>query len=512
MKKTITTFLGVSIGIVAMSQGPAIEWKQSLGGSENEIIYSIRETSDGGYIAAGYTESNDGDITGNNGDRDALLIKFTANGAVAWYKTYGGTGAENARSVLQTTEGGYIFTGSASSDNGDVSANHGGNDVWVVKLDSQGEIEWEKTYGGMYGDAGFSIVPSTAGGYIIGGQSNSSDGDVTENNGMTDCWIFKIDASGTLTWQASLGGGNTDYARKLIETSAGDIVIVGYSDSANGDLTENKGAEDGWIIKLSETGTLIWQKSIGGSGSDYLWDVIESTGGSYVLTGSTTSTNGDVAANHGGLDTWIVQLDEQGVIEWEHTFGGTGYEEGYHIAEISADNYAVFGTTTSNDGDVATNKGENDYWIFAVNAAGAIQWEKTIGGSSWDIALTGTLTSDGGFVIAGSTGSANGDVTENQGQDDAWVVKLKEEGLGVTSMQQNEVIVYPTVTNGPVVIQSESLIEQVTVYTVAGTVALTITGQPATLVPMDIAALATGNYLVEVVSGMTKVTKKIVKK
>lgn len=512
MKKTITTFFSVSLCIVAMSQAPVIGWQKSLGGSDNEIIYAIRETSDGGYIAAGYTESNDGDITGNNGDRDALLIKFAANGSVVWHKTYGGTGAENARSVLQTTEGGYIFTGSTSSANGDVSSNHGGNDVWVVKLDSQGAIEWEKTYGGMYGDAGFSIVPAAAGGYIIGGQSNSSDGDLTENNGMTDCWVVKIDASGTLAWQGSFGGSNADYGRTLIETSEGDIVIVGYSDSANGDLTENKGAEDGWIIKLSGTGTLIWQKSIGGSGSDYLWDVIESTDGGYVLTGSTTSTNGDIAANNGSLDTWIAQLDEQGVVEWGHTFGGSEAEEGYKIVEVSAGNFVVFGTAASANGDVSTNQGEIDYWMFAVNAAGTIQWEKTIGGSSWDIALAGTLTSDGGFIIGGSTSSNSGDVTENNGADDAWVVKLNPQGLGIASMQQNEVIVYPTVTNGPVVIQSKSLIEQVTVYTITGTVALTITGQPATQVSIDVSALSTGNYLVEVVSGATTTTQKMIRK
>lgn len=512
MKKTITTFFSLSLCIVAMSQAPVIDWQKSLGGSDNEIIYAIRETSDGGYIAAGYTESNDGDITGNNGDRDALLIKFAANGSVVWHKTYGGTGAENARSVLQTTEGGYIFTGSTSSANGDVSSNHGGNDVWVVKLDSQGAIEWEKTYGGMYGDAGFSIVPAAAGGYVVAGQSNSSDGDLTENNGMADCWVFKIDASGTLAWQASFGGSNADYGRTLIETSEGNIVMVGYSDSANGDLTENKGAEDGWIIKLSGTGTLIWQKSIGGSGADYLWDVIESTDGGYVLTGSTTSTNGDVAANNGSLDTWIVQVDEQGVFEWGHTFGGSEAEEGYKIVEVSAGNFVVFGTAASANGDVSTNQGEIDYWMFAVNAAGTIEWEKTIGGSSWDIALAGALTSDGGFVIAGSTSSNSGDVTENNGADDVWVVKLNPQGLGIASMQQNEVIVYPTVTNGPVVIQSESLIEQVTVYTITGTVALTITGQPATQVSIDVSALSTGNYLVEVVSGATKTTQKMIRK
>lgn len=512
MKETMIAVFSAFICIHSYGQGPVIEWKQSLGGSGNEIIYSIRETADGGYIAAGSTESNDGDITGNNGDRDALLIKFTANGSVAWHKTYGGTGAENARSVFQTTEGGYIFTGSANSDDGDVSSNHGGNDVWVVKLDNQGEIEWEKTYGGMYGDAGYSIVPATTGGYIVGGQSNSSDGDLTENNGMTDYWVFKIDASGTLIWQSSFGGGNADYGRKLIETSEGDIVIVGYSDSANGDLTENKGAEDGWIIKLSETGTLIWQKSIGGSGSDYLWDVIESTGGSYVLTGSTTSNNGDVTGNNGSLDTWVVQVDEQGTIEWGHTFGGSDVEEGYQIAEASAGNFVIFGTAASANGDVSTNQGEIDYWMFAVNAAGTIQWEKTIGGSSWDIALAGTLTSDGGFVIAGSTSSSDGDVVENNGLDDAWIVKLSQEGLGISTIEQNEVIVYPTMTNGPIVIQSEKPIEQITVYTITGETVLTISGQSGSTVSLDISSLKAGNYLMEIVSDNMKNTRKVIRK
>lgn len=512
MKKTIFTLFTVSLCVTAMAQAPVIEWQKTFGGSENELFYSVYETADGGYIAAGYTGSTDGDVTENKGDRDALLVKFAANGSVSWHKTYGGTTFETARSIIQTAEGGYIFTGSTNSTDGDVASTHGGNDVWVVKLDNQGVIEWEKTYGGTSGDAGYSIVESTGGGYVVGGQSNSADGNLTENNGMTDLWVFKIDEDGTLTWQTAWGGSDADYGRKLIETSAGDIVVVGYSSSNNGDLTENKGAEDGWILKLSETGSLIWQKSIGGTGSDYVWDVIENSDGAYILAGSTTSSNGDVSENKGGADSWIVELDEQGTIEWEHTFGGSDYDEAYQLAEISTGQYAVIGTTTSDDHDVAVNKGEIDAWIFVTNASGTLLWEKTVGSSSWDGALAGQATTDGGFIIAGYAGAANGDVTEHEGQDDTWVVKLKEDDLGLTHLKSNDIVIFPNTTNGKFVIKSDLLMERVNVYSTTGVLVATQTVQPSSVVSMDIESLSTGNYLVEMISGNATITKTVVKK
>lgn len=512
MKNTMISFFSAAICMSAYSQAPVIDWQNITGGSENELVRSIVQTTDGGYISAGYTDSNDGDITENKGGRDVLIIKLTAAGATEWTKTYGGSGSDQARSIIQTTDGGYIFTGTTSSVDGDVAAGMGGNDAWVVKLSNNGTIEWEKTYGGTSGDAGYSIVASTTGGYIIGGQSNSADGDLTENNGQTDCWVFKINATGTLVWQAAFGGSNYDYGRMLMETTTGDLVLVGYSDSQNGDVTENKGGDDGWIIKLSGTGTLIWQKTIGGSGLDYFWDVIETSSGSYVLAGSTTSNNEDVTSNNGGLDSWIVQVDTQGTIEWGHTFGGSEAEEGYKIVEVSAGNFVVFGTAASANGDVSINQGEIDYWMFAVNAAGTIQWEKTIGGSSWDIALAGTLTSDGGFVIAGSTSSSDVDVIENNGSDDVWIVKLNQEGLGMSTIKQNEVIVYPTMTNGPIVIQSEKPIEQITVYTITGETVLTISGQSGSMVSLDISSLTAGNYLMEIVSDNVKNTRKVIRK
>lgn len=514
MKKTITTLFTLLLCVTAMSQAPVIEWQKTFGGSDNDLFYSVCETADGGYIAAGHTESTNGDITENNGSRDVLVVKFTANGSVSWHKTYGGTAFETARSIIQTAEGGYIFAGSTNSTDGDVASTHGGNDVWIVKLDNQGDIEWEKTYGGTSGDAGYSIVKSAAGGYIVAGQSNSADGDLTENNGMTDLLVFKINETGTLLWQTAWGGSDADYGRKLIETSDGNIVVVGYSASNNGDLTENKGAEDGWILKLSGTGSLIWQKSIGGTESDYVWDVIENANGAYILAGSTASANGDVSENKGGADSWVVELNAQGTIQWEHTFGGSDYEEAYQLSEVAANQYAVIGTTISDDDDVTVNKGEIDVWIFVMNASGTILWEKTVGSTSWDGALAGQSTTDGGFILAGYAGAANGDITEHDGQDDAWVVKLKgeDDDLGVTNLKNNELVLFPNTTNGKFVIKSESLIEQVNIYSTTGMLVATQTVQPSASVSMDIESLSKGNYLVEVVSGNTKLTKTVVKR
>lgn len=512
MKKENLTLLSLLFCTAAFSQAPSIEWQKTLGGTGNELIYSVHETSDGGYIAAGQTESNDGDISGNNGNEDALVIRFASDGSVVWKKTYGGSASENAESIFQTADGGYIFAGSTASSNGDVSSGKGGEDVWVVKLDENGIIEWENTYGGTSGDAAFSIVASSGGGYIVGGQSRSNDGDLTENNGMLDFWVFKIDSNGGLVWQHSLGGSEADYSRGLIETSTGEIVVVGYSTSNDGDLTENHGGDDGWIVKLSGNGSIIWQTSIGGSLDEQIFDVIENSAGKFVLTGASLSSDADVSENKGGIDCWVVQMSEQGTIEWEHTFGGSGYEEGYQISETAADHYIVVGSTTSSDGDVSINKGEIDAWLFAMNASGAVLWEKTAGSSSWDSALSGKATTDGGFIIAGYAGTADGDITETKGLSDTWIVKLKREDLGITQLENDGITLFPNATNGMFVIQSDALIDHVTVYNILGEIVATAASQSSTTISVDITALSEGNYLVEIITGSQKTTKTIVKR
>ncbi len=169
----ILSFLLCSIPFFAQ---PAIEWQKSIGGSNYDLAINTIQTNDGGYITVAYSSSNDNDISGNHGGFDIVAIKLTNAGVIEWQKSYGGSGSDTASSIQQTTDGGYIIVGTTTSNNGDVSGNHGGDDYWVVKITNLGIIEWQKCFGGSNGDSATTIQQTSDGGYIVGGSASSVDG------------------------------------------------------------------------------------------------------------------------------------------------------------------------------------------------------------------------------------------------------------------------------------------------------------------------------------------------
>ena len=233
------------------AQAPSIEWQKSLGGSGSDIGRSIQQTTDGGYIVVGESNSTNGDVTGNHGDFDYWVVKLSSTGAIIWQKTLGGTGSDNAYSIRQTTDGGYVVAGTSNSNDGDVTGNHGDFDYWIVKLSSTGSIIWQKSLGGSGIDWATSSQQTTDGGYIVIGGSNSIDGDITASLGINDYWVVKLSSTGSITWQKSLGGSRNDVGWSIQQRTDGGFIIAGTSDSNDGDVTGNNGNSDYWVIKLS---------------------------------------------------------------------------------------------------------------------------------------------------------------------------------------------------------------------------------------------------------------------
>ncbi|WP_435523852.1 hypothetical protein [Chryseobacterium indoltheticum] len=178
-------------------------------------------------------------------------------------ENYGGTAYEGAEYIQNTSDGGYIVAATTTSNNGDLTSNHGDFDYWFIKLSSTGNIEWQKTYGGTGMDQPYAIHQTSDGGYIASGRSNTpNNGDVTGNHGQFDYWMVKVNNTGDLIWQKSLGGTNSDYGRFSQPTLDGGYIVAGYSNSNNGNVSGNNGGFDCWIAKLNETGTIEWQKSL----------------------------------------------------------------------------------------------------------------------------------------------------------------------------------------------------------------------------------------------------------
>ncbi|MBX2925047.1 MAG: hypothetical protein KF746_22790 [Chitinophagaceae bacterium] len=428
MKAIISACIFLFISVNAKTQSPVIEWQNAFGGSGADVANSVQQANDGGYIVAGHTSSENGDVSGSHGGDDFWVIKLNSSGALQWQKTYGGSDLDYGKAIQQTADGGYIVAGSTLSTDGDVSGNQGAEDFWVVKLDGNGGLQWQKSLGGSGTDVATSIQQANDGGYVVAGYTSSNNGDVSGNHGGSDFWVVKLDGDGALQWQKTLGGSTSDRGNAVQQTTDGGYIVAGQAGSNNGDVTGNHGVFDFWVVKLDADGILQWQKALGGSGGDVAYAVRQSADGGYIVAGYAGSTDGDVTGYHGGVDVWVAKLDANGVLQWQKALGSTQRDEAYAIQQTIEGGYIVAGVTGSvDDGDVSGTHGGSDYWVVKLAADGAMQWQKALGGTVLDRAYSIRQTTGNGFIVAGVAISNNGDVSGNHGLSDFWVVKLAQD-------------------------------------------------------------------------------------
>lgn len=460
MKNIPLTFALIILSILfvaPISSQPVIQWQKALGGSEADQPYSLEQTSDGGYVVVGFSASSDGDASGWNGNIDFWVVKLSSDGEIQWQKMLGGANAEVAYSVQQTSDGGYIVAGYTNSNDGDVSGHHGNKDFWVVKLSSTGNIEWQKVLGGTKVDEARSVRQTTDGGYIIAGWSFSTDGDVTVNYGYLDVWVVKLSPAGEIEWQRSYGGGTgADQAWCIRQTSDGGYILAGETSSNDGDVSGYHDSGDFWVLKLSNTGTIEWQRALGGSGIEVAHSIQQTTDGGYVVGGLMSSNNGDITIHHGYFDYWVVKLSATGDLQWQKSLGGSDSDWGRYVWQTADGGYVMVGETISTDGDITLNDGGIDCWIVKLDTVGEIQWEKTIGGTHRETCLYAQQTSDGGYVATCHTESNDGDVSGfHGGIYDFWVAKLSSEFVGLETVpaQAGHIDIFPNPVNQSISLQ-----------------------------------------------------------
>jgi hypothetical protein len=344
-----------------------------------------------------------------------------------WQKLYGGMRDEHGMAVAPVAGGGYLIAGTSESTDGDVGRNNGLTDMWVVKLNADRSIAWQKVFGGSGSDGATSIAALADGSCVVAGYTSSTNGDGTGNHGSTDYFIYKLDAGGNVVWKRILGGTAGDMANAVIATSNG-FVVAGYSSSTNGDVTGNHGLSDYWIVWLDANGTLIRQRSYGGYDYDQANSITSTADGGYMVAGGTMSTDGDVTGNNGSYDYWILKLNATGDIEWQKSYGGSGSDKPQSIAAAKDGGYYIAGNSNSNNGDVTGNHGNDDYWVVKLNANGNIAWQRSLGGSLLDHGLAVVATKDGGCAVAGLGTSVDGDLTGNHGKSESWIVRLDAKG------------------------------------------------------------------------------------
>ena len=405
---------------------------KTYGGTKNDSAQSITATSDGGYAILGYTQSNDNDITDKQDESfDYWVLKFDANDQLQWQKTYGGTADDRGYDIIQTSDGGYAILGYSFSNDGDTSVNSGLQDYWLVKLDSNGNISWEKSFGYQGTDTGISVIETNNQGYLItgvldvtasGGEGNSQR--TANRHAGGDYWALKLDNSGNLEWSRYFGGNFTDTPYGAVQTDDNGFIIAGSSDSEDTDISGNIGTYDFWIIKISEFGDLVWEKSFGGSQIDEARAISKTDDGNYIIAGDTRSSDNDISQNKGAADLWLIKISPTGNLIWEKTLGGSSFDVARAIKKPQNNGFLLSGSSRSSDIDVSENKGQNDAWVLKTNNSGTLIWETTIGGSNIDFSYDVAELTSGSIIAVGDTNSTDGDILNNKGFTDLLIIKI----------------------------------------------------------------------------------------
>ncbi|NMH89144.1 fibronectin type III domain-containing protein [Flavivirga algicola] len=393
----------------------AIAWQKSLGGTLDEEAYSIRQTNDLGYIVVGASESNNGDVGGNKGNKDCWVVKLDSQGVIQWETNIGGTNNETAHDVQQTNDGGYIIGAFSSSNDGNVAGNHGMRDFWIVKLNASGNISWKRNLGGSKDDILEAIIETSNGEFVAVGYTSSDSFNV---KGQSDAWIVKLDESGTLLWETNFGGSQRDLAFSVDETSDQGCIVAGYTET-----TDNK--RDMLVIKLDNEGKHEWNKTYTGSENEEAASIQQTNDGGYIIGGYSKSSDGDIGKNNGANDALVIKTDNQGNIIWKKVLGGSKSDGVNDIKQTTDGGYIAAGSSTSDDLDVAENHGGADFWILRLQASGDLVWQQNLGGEGNDYAFSIEETKDGGFITTGSwytniTGNGGG-----FGDFNYWVIKLE---------------------------------------------------------------------------------------
>jgi predicted secreted protein len=364
-------------------------WNKTYGGTDQDIPYSVVQTSDGGYALAGPTYSF------GVGSWDFWLVKTDSSGNMQWNKTYGGAYADYAYHMTNTSDGGYVIAGDTNS------FGSGSNDIWLVKTDSTGNMQWNKTYGRTDPDNAASqtwVIQTDDGGYAIASDTRNF------GSGSFDMWLVKTDASGNMQWNKTYGGTNPDLAFSVVQTDDGGYAIAGRTESFGA------GYRDMWLVKTDSTGNMQWNKTYGGTGYEDAQSVVQASDGGYAIAGLTVSFGA------GSGDTWLVKTDASGNMQWNKTYGGTNWDMATFISQTSDAGYIMLGCTSS------FGAGDNDFWLVKTDAGGNVQWNKTYGGANYDAGSSLVQTYDGGYVLAGMTSSFGA------GSYDFWLVKTDAAG------------------------------------------------------------------------------------
>ncbi len=360
---------------------PQEKWNKTFGGNDIDIGRSGCQTSDGGYLIVGDTESR------GIGGKDIWVIKTDSDGNEIWNRTFGGRGDDFGFSVTQTSNEEFIITGwTYSYGNGDA-------DVWVIKINSNGVEQWNHTYGGTGYDIGVSIQQATDGGYIIFGDTFSY------GSGASDYWLIKTDINGYEQWNKTFGGLEAEWAGSVQQTADGGFVLIGHA------YPSRYSESNVWLLKTTLNGMVEWEKVFGGNGPDAGTSIQQTVDGGYIMTGFINN------------DAWLMKTDGVGNEQWSKTFGESSLDIGYSVQQIEQGGFIVAGSTIGQYGE------HSSAWLIKTDNNGILQWEKFFGKTENDnLCYFVSEISSNSYFLIGETSSYGA------GESDVWLIKISADG------------------------------------------------------------------------------------
>jgi len=434
-------------------------WERTTGGKYADFLTDGISTMDYGFLLAGSTLSDAGNIK-NRGSYDYLLTKYTEDGDKEWSKLFGGLQTDLLRCILPDQDGGFLLGGISNSPEGGIKSlpGIGQFDIWLIKLDLDGNILWQRVLGGLASEDLSDIVSGVDGGYLIGGSSlsavvlggnkkESPSGIIPKQSlsyGHEDYWLIKLDASGQIQWQKSYGGSRKDVLKKIIPLREGGYILAGESGSPAGGIknTSLKGGNDWWIIRIDMQGNILWQRTFGDEAEDILSSAIPTKDGNFLLGGYYTYIDTTSAKNTS--DIVLRKIDIDGNLLWKEVY--TGSTDDYLTGLLeNPDGSLILGAYSAGlkkGKKSLKGKGTEDFLLIKTGENGQELWRQSIGGIGKEVLKKVLLTRDGGYVLLGSSIAPGGKADM---QSDFYMVKIGDKDKPVKEKFPLEAIPNPAV-------------------------------------------------------------------
>lgn len=426
---------GLALEAAAQSTPPSVQWTRSLGSTSSDAGHFIYQLPDKSFFLAATSNFADGQLGNTTGpaNGEVVFIGLDSLGQMQWGNRFGELGAARIMKGEVMTDGNIVLTGAIYEPGQVVIDSWGDEDLWIVKVSPAGSVIWEHLYAGLIDqdDLGIHVAARPDGGCFVSGFRGQND---------WEAWVIALDSDGNELWERTYGGSTIDIGQSIVATPDGGALLAGWTGSSDGDVsTPLHGVYDGWLVKLDANGDIEWDRTYGGSDVDEFADILALPGGEFLVLGVSTSANGDIPENHGNSDVWLLRVDASGEIIWSRTYGGSDPDSPMNVIPYQG-NYLIAGSTTSSDGDVdvcydvvsnGLPYGGGDGWLLLVSPSGDLLWEKSVGGSDGDLFYALAPTNDG-FVATGLSLSSDRFVPGNVAYQDIWTMRFNSKSTFLT--------------------------------------------------------------------------------